>query len=113
MSPSGWQQRLNDAFTKEDVVGIVHDFLALWSREEIAQLQSDCVPGRIVHADDVNTYALKLAYRHTLETGDASAMHRMATFFTRAALRIFELDDGFSGRDRDPRASDSSPRSEQ
>jgi hypothetical protein len=112
MSPAGWQQRLNDVFTKEGVVEVVHDFLAHWPREEITKLEADCKPGRMVHPDDVNTYALKLAYRHTLETGDTSAMHRMATFFTRAALRIFELEDGFSGRDRDPRGSDSS-RSEQ
>jgi len=109
MSPAGWQQRLNDAFTKKDVIDVVHDFLARWSREEIAQLQPDCKPGRMVHPDDVNTYALKLAYRHTLESGDSSAMHLMATFFTRAALRIFEIDEGFSAEDRDqPRDGSSS-----
>jgi hypothetical protein len=93
MSAVAWQDRLNEASTREDVVLVVQDFLALWNTEEIAQLPSDCVPGTIENAAQVNSYALKLARRHTIWIGDVSALHRMATFFTRAALRVFQIND--------------------
>jgi hypothetical protein len=93
MSISGWQHRLDAASTKEGVVQIVDDFLALWRADEIAQLPPDCRPGVIDCATQVNSYALKLARRHTIGNGDATEMHRMAIFFTKAALRLFEIKE--------------------
>jgi hypothetical protein len=93
MSAAAWQDRLNEASTREEVVLVVQDFLALWKPEEIAQLPPDCMPGTMEDAAQVNSYALKLAHRHTIWIGDVSALHRMATFFTKAALRVFQIND--------------------
>jgi hypothetical protein len=93
MSIAGWQHRLDEASTHEAVVRIVDDFLALWRADEIAQLPPDCRPGVIGNAAEVNNYAMKLARRHTIGNGDATEMHRMAIFFTKAALRLFEIKD--------------------
>jgi hypothetical protein len=96
VSAAGWQRRLNEASTEEDVVLVVNEFLASWKAEEIAQLPLDCKPGVIENAAEVNSYALWLAHRHTIGVGDVSAMHRMATYFTRAALRIFQINEVLS-----------------
>jgi hypothetical protein len=93
MSAAAWQNRLDEASTRDEVVLVVQDFLALWKPEEIAQLPADCLPGTIEDADQVNSYALKLARKHTIGTGDVSPLHRMATFFTKAALRVFQIND--------------------
>jgi hypothetical protein len=92
-SPSGWQRRLSEASSPEDVVGIANEFLAQWSQEELAQLPVDCAPAAMVDAGQLTDYALKLAHRHTIGSGDLSAMHRMATFFTKAALRVYKIDE--------------------
>jgi hypothetical protein len=104
MSIAGWQHRLDEASTPEDVVDVVHDFLALWKQEDIEELPFDCRPGGMASAAQVNSYALKLARRHTIGIGDVSAMHRMATFFTKAALRLYQInEEGFSDVPRERR----------
>ena len=93
MSAFGWQRRLDDASTSQEVVDIANDFLALWTRDELAQLPPDCKPEQVRDAGQLNTYALKLAHRDTIAPGGISSLHRMATFFTKAALRIFQIKD--------------------
>ena len=44
-------------------------------------------------AGQITDYALKLAHRQTGGIGDLSAMHRMETFFTKAALRIYKINE--------------------
>jgi hypothetical protein len=104
-----WQHRLEEAATAEAVLHVVNDFLAPWTPEEIAQLPADCRPGVFEDTEQVNLYALKLARRHTIGIGEVSVMHRMATFFTKAALRAFQINEAFLGdmpsRERDGRAS--------
>ena len=104
-----WQRRLDDAATKEEIVAIANDFLMQWSEEELAQLPDDCQPRPMENADQVNAYALKLAHRDTVVPGYASALHRMATFFTKAALRAFQIDemipDASHGKRHNGRAS--------
>jgi hypothetical protein len=95
MSSIGWQGRLDEASTKEDVVSVVNDFLVLWTREDIALLPADCKPRMVDNADEVNTYALKLARGYTFAIGEVSPMHRMASFFTKAALRMFQIEEVF------------------
>jgi hypothetical protein len=95
MSALGWQHRLDEASTTDAVVRVVNDFLALWTPEEIALLPADCKPGVFDNTEQVNHYALKLARRHTIGIGEVSAMHRMATFFTKAALRAFQINEVF------------------
>ncbi len=93
MSAFGWQRRLDDSSTPQEVVEVANDFLALWTSEELAQLPLDCLPDPLAGAGQLNSYALKLAHRDTITTGAVSPLHRMATFFTKAALRLFQIED--------------------
>jgi hypothetical protein len=92
MSAIGWQQRLEQASCEEDVVDVCRDFLAPWTPEEIAQLPASCRPGDHFASGDVTRYALKLI--GVLGIGNratAPMLHRMSTFFTRAALRVGQI----------------------
>ena len=103
ISAEGWQRRLNEASTEDGVVVVVEEFLALLSQEEIAQVPEDCRPGVIDDAARVNSYALQLARQPTIGIGEFSAMHRMTTFFIRAALRIVQIREFVAGVRQGPR----------
>jgi hypothetical protein len=105
MSSHVWQRRLDAAMTSDSVVLVVNEFLILWTPDELARLPLDCAPGRFNTSEQVKSYALKLARRHMIGEDDASALHRMATFFTRAALRIFKINEQPSEADADRRES--------
>jgi hypothetical protein len=92
MSTIGWQGRLNEASSQEDVVFVCRQFLGLWTPQEIAELPEVCRPKDRLDVDDVNPYAIMLIWH--LGIGDratAPMLHRMSTFFTRAALRLAEI----------------------
>jgi len=101
MSAFGWQRRLDDSFTVQEVVDVANDFLALWTAEDLALLPADCMPGSVGGASELNGYALRLAHRDTI-TREISPLHRMAAFFTKAALRLFEISDNAYGGGRPP-----------
>jgi hypothetical protein len=92
VSELGWKSRLDAASTEEEVVVVCQDFVALWTRPELAELAPSCRPNAIAESAEVNSYALKLIGH--LGMGDRStapALHRMSIFFTRAALRLAQL----------------------
>lgn len=92
MVPLGWQGRLDESSTGEGVVLVCQEFLALWKPEELAELPATCRPKTIFDAEEVTTYALRLIRQ--LGTGDRATdpmLHRMTTFFTRAALRLARM----------------------
>lgn len=87
-----WQDRLDDASTVHDVVEIARDFLATWDRFEIAALPEACRAGKIFDANDVTSYAFQLR-SHECETDSDAAplIHRMASFFSNASVRLSEI----------------------
>ena len=92
MSDGGWQGHLNEAATQLDVVNVCNQFLTMWSAADLAELPEACRPKDVIALEDVSPYAVKLV----LELGDrddttARMMHRMSTFFTKAALRLVEI----------------------
>jgi hypothetical protein len=92
MSATGWQGRLNAASNEEDVVTVCRDFLGLWTPEEIAQLPATCWPRRDLDWHDVNPFAMKLIQH--IDIGDrisAPMLHKLSTFFTKAALRLAQI----------------------
>ena len=92
MTTAGWQRRLDEASTQEEVVLVVNDFLAVWTRDEIATLSEDCRPGPIENAQNVNAYALKLAhYQLSADLRASPELRRMTSFLTKAALRIYQI----------------------
>ena len=60
MPAIGWQKRLDEASTLEEVVDVCRDFLVLWKPVELAELGVEFRPAQHLEVDDVNPYALKL-----------------------------------------------------
>ena len=90
--PSFWQQRLNEAASRRDVVVVARDYVARMSPPEFARLPEPCRPSKIVDADDVTSYALTLVQCSC--AGDKltdQRLQRMAAFFTRASVRLAQL----------------------
>jgi hypothetical protein len=100
MSGFGWHSHLNEASTEEEVVSLCNQFLSVWTAEDLGKLPEACRPEDIIELEDVSPYALKLASE--LCAGDdptAAMLHRMSTFFTKAAQRLAEIKA--SSRDPD------------
>ncbi len=92
MTNVGWQGRLNEATSSEDVVVVVEAFLALWSPQALAELPASCRPPVALEGRDINPYALKLIRQ--LGVGERSTvprLHEITTFFTKAALRLAQI----------------------
>src|SRR5688572_18810257 len=102
MTVNGWQTRLKEALSTKDVVGIARDFLALRTSQELALLPEECRPGEMRDEEDVTRYALKLASSNPEPDAiEASVLHRVGTFFTRAALRIVQIREEAAGQAKD------------
>jgi hypothetical protein len=93
MTTIGWQGRLTEAPTQEAVVAVVRDFVAVVTPAEVAQLPADCHPGPMESPQHVTVFALMLAHRHNGDAKSAPVLHRVATFFTKAALRIYQIGE--------------------
>jgi hypothetical protein len=80
------------AASREEVVDVARDFLALVTPEEMAHLPSDCRPGKLVDGEDVGNYALTLA-RRSCEPDflDHPMLQRLAAFFGDALARLSQL----------------------
>lgn len=90
LSQVGWHGLLNEAATEEDVIAIARDYLALWTWPEIARLPQALRPGKIVDSDDIAGYALALV-QEQVAAEHAPAVHKMATFFSNASLRLSQI----------------------
>jgi hypothetical protein len=87
-----WYRNLDDASTVKDVVAVCNQFVTAWTFAELGQLPAACWPKSAIEAEDVGAYALRLITQ--LDNGDAATaprLHRMSTFFTKAALRLLEV----------------------
>lgn len=88
----GWQGRLEAAASREDVVDVARDFLALVTPEEAARMPVDCRPVKLVDGEDVANYAVTLTRRSC--DPDCFADHnlqRLAAFFGDALGRMSQL----------------------
>lgn len=86
-----WQMRLDDAWSNDDVLAIVAEFLAAWDSPELRAIPADLLPANLHEAAQVNAYAFLLAHMLTGDARTQPGLHRMSTFFTKASLRIFQL----------------------
>ena len=91
MTTTDWQDRLSQAERTEDVLGIVIEFLATWSPEEMAKLPDACRPGEVRTAADVSECAYALAQCRLSGEERSDEFQRMASFFTSAAQRLAQL----------------------
>ncbi len=88
-----WQGRLNEAATGDEVAAVAREFLAQLGGEVLAQLPQDVRPGTVSNAKNVVYYALKLAHTEIGDARSAPVLHGLSTFFTKAALRIVQIDE--------------------
>lgn len=94
MPATTWNSRLDEATTADAVTTLCDRFVTAWTFHELGQLPAACQPNDVVETDDVSPYALKLVER--LGERDAAAapmLHRMSTFFSKAALRLAQIAD--------------------
>lgn len=88
----GWQGRLDAATSREDVVGVARDFLALVTPEEVASMPADCRPAKLVDGEDVANYAVTLARRSCdPDCFEDHNLQRIAAFFGDALGRLSQL----------------------
>jgi hypothetical protein len=86
-----WQRRLWLARSSEAVVELVREHVAALSRDELGSLPPACRPVRIDSADDVARYAFYLVSERCGPRESASAVHRLASFFSAASTRLAQL----------------------
>lgn len=92
MSAIGWQGRLNEASTTDDVAVVCREFLASLRPDQIAELAPSCRPNEPLEVRHISPYALTLIRQ--LGIGDRSTapvLHEVTTFFTKAALRLAQI----------------------
>ena len=89
---TGWNARLRDMETVEQVVMLARDFTAQWTPGELGALPEALRPTKIVDANDITEYALALVRADISrgEVGEAGIL-RMVTFFSAASLRVAQL----------------------
>lgn len=92
ISQLGWHGRLNEAMTPGDVLAMVRDYVASWTPHELAQIPADLRPGKFVDPEDVAAHALMLVQAQIgAAGGDEAAVHKLATFFSAASLRLSQI----------------------
>ena len=92
--PQSWASLLGRAGSEADVVGVVRDFVAQLTPDELVRLPEDFRPGRFGDAQDVADFALNVKV-HNLGASDADRepglQARITTFFSSAAERLAQL----------------------
>lgn len=90
--PLSWQDKLESVASEGEVVSVVKDFIAQFTPQEIEQLPKACRPGKFFEADDVTAYAFALL-RHNCDKEDETAalVHRLASFFSNASIRLSQI----------------------
>ena len=91
---SSWHSNLSEASTERDVIAVCNRFVTGWTFTELGQLPAICQPKSVIGSEDVSPYALKLiAYLGNGNAATAPMLHRMSTFFTKAALRLLQITE--------------------
>jgi hypothetical protein len=94
----GWQGRLEAATSREGVVDVARDFLALVTPEEVARMPVDCRPVKLVDGEDVANYAVTLTRRSCdPDCFNDHNLQRIAAFFGDALGRLSQLTPAPAG----------------
>lgn len=93
LSPD-WRSVIMNAHTEEELVGIMRDWLACWSPEEIARLPVECRPGRVRDGEDIGHWAFQLTSCHLargVAPEDEPLLLKMMLFVNEVAERLARL----------------------
>ena len=87
-----WADLLALSNTTEELLGVVRDFLASWSPQEINALPPSCrPPGKFTLAEDVVLYTFALVDQQMHSRIDDPGVYRMVNFFSEATRRVTQL----------------------
>ena len=87
-----WPDLLALSSTPEELLGVVRDFIATWSPQEINALPASCKPpGKFSLPEDVVLYAFALVDQQVHARSDDPGVYRMANFFSEATRRVTQL----------------------
>ena len=86
-----WPEKLREARTEAEVVGIVRDFLALVGPEDIVRIPAQLRPGRIVDGDDIANYGLELVRHECADQESRRVVQQLARLMSHASVRLSEI----------------------
>ena len=87
-------EKLRDAATEGEVVGLVRDFIGEWLPEEIGRLPAECRPGKLRDGEDLSLLAVNLArscVSFDVDPEDLHVVDEMDAFVGHACRRIAEI----------------------
>jgi hypothetical protein len=92
MPSTSWQDRLDAAFTAEDVVEVARNYLSTLEHWEMSLMPERCRPGRMVDGSDLAAYAFTLAKeRSSVDPAISTVIDRLSLFFANAATRLARI----------------------
>ena len=92
MSAIGWQGRLNESSSADDVAAVCNEFLSFVTSRQRAELPESCLPVTHIGVPEINPYALRLIRQLGVgNRASAPVLHELTTFFTKAALRLAQI----------------------
>ena len=87
-----WADLLAAAATPGEVIGVVRDFMATWTPQELNALPADCQPpARFSLPEDIVLYAFMLVDHEMKESERDAGVLRMSAFFSEATRRVTHL----------------------
>jgi hypothetical protein len=92
VSAIGWQGRLNESSTTDDVAAVCDEYLSLLTSQQRAEIPESCLPPAHIGVPEISPYALKLIRQLGVgNRASAPVLHELTTFFTQAALRLAQI----------------------
>ena len=87
-----WPDVLAAATTPDELVGVVRDYLASWTPQEVNALPPSCrPPGKFASPEDIVLYTFALVDSQMHARIDDAGVYRMANFFSEATRRATQL----------------------
>ena len=88
-----WQARLDQARTSQEVLEVTRAFVSLLGVADISEIPEGVMPGLLDNPKHIEHYAVKLAHAYLNHEGArAQGLHRISSYFTKAALRIMQIE---------------------
>jgi hypothetical protein len=86
-----WPEKLREAQTEAEVVGVVRDFLALVGPEEIVRIPLRLRPDRIVDGEDIVAYGVELVRHECADQEGRQVVQKLARIMSHASVRLSEI----------------------
>jgi hypothetical protein len=86
-------ERLAQARSEREIVGVVRDYLGEWMPEDLAKLPPHCRPSKVSDGVDICGFAYTLARARFIAAGDETEarLAQLESFFAHACARVAHL----------------------